>query len=82
MQADAALGLGLGLGPGLGPGLGLGLAAVVANGLMVRATLDQSLKQLPARHRIGPVAHGAYARAADLTGRGSAGIRSWQLPWW
>ena len=48
--------------------LGFAIGAVVANGLMVGATLDQSLKQLPARHRIGPVAYAAYARAADLTG--------------
>jgi len=48
--------------------LGLAVAAAVANGLMAGATLDQSVKQLPARHRIGPVAYAAYARAADLTG--------------
>jgi hypothetical protein len=54
MQVDAAL--------------GFAIAAAVANGLMVGATLDQSFKQLPARHRIGPVAYAAYARAADLAG--------------
>jgi hypothetical protein len=54
MQVDAAV--------------GFAVAAVVANGLMVGATLDQSVKQLPARHRIGAVAYAGYARAADLTG--------------
>jgi len=44
----------------------LPLAAVVANGLLVGASLDQSIKQLPARHRIGPVAFAAYSQAADL----------------
>ena len=54
MQVDAAL--------------GCAIAAAVASGAMVGATLDQSVKQLPARHRIGAVAYAAYARAADLTG--------------
>jgi hypothetical protein len=48
--------------------LGGAIAAVVSNAAMVGATLDQSFKQLPARHRIGPVAYAAYARAADLAG--------------
>lgn len=48
--------------------LGCAIAAAVANGAMVGATLDQSVKQLPARHRIGVVAYAAYARAADLAG--------------
>ena len=52
------------------------IAAAVANGAMVGATLDQSVKQLPARHRIGPVAYAAYARAADLTG-GCGGFHAW-----
>jgi hypothetical protein len=42
------------------------LAAVVANGLLVGASLDQSVKQLPARHRTGPVAFAAYSQAATL----------------
>jgi hypothetical protein len=46
--------------------LGLLLAAVVANGLLVGASLDQSIKQLPARRRIGAVAFAAYSQAADL----------------
>jgi hypothetical protein len=48
--------------------LGCAIAAAVANGAMVGATLDQSVKQLPARHRIGAVTYAAYARAADLAG--------------
>ena len=32
------------------------LAATAADGLLAGASLDQSIKQLPARHRIGAVA--------------------------
>ena len=46
--------------------LGLMLGAVLANGVLVGATLDQSIKQLPARRRIGPVAYSNYSKAADL----------------
>ena len=53
--------------------LGWAIAAAVANGAMVGATLDQSVKQLPARHRIGVVAYAAYARAADL----ASGLRGY-----
>jgi hypothetical protein len=42
------------------------LGAVVAKGLLVGASLDQSVKQLPARHRIGVEAFSAYSQAADL----------------
>jgi hypothetical protein len=42
------------------------LAAVAANGLLAGASLDQSVKQLPARKRIGAVAYSVYAEAADL----------------
>ena len=42
------------------------VAAVVADGLLVGASLDQSIKQLPARHRIGVEAFSAYSQAADL----------------
>jgi len=42
------------------------LAAVALNGILVGASLDQSIKQLPARHRIGAVAYSAYAKASDL----------------
>jgi hypothetical protein len=48
------------------------LASVMANGLLVGASLDQSIKQLPARRRIGPVAYAAYARAADGSTNGIA----------
>jgi hypothetical protein len=42
------------------------LAATVSSALTCGATLDQTFKQLPARHRIGPAAYMAYVRAADL----------------
>jgi len=42
------------------------LSATAANGLLAGASLDQSIKQLPARHRIGVVAYSAYSRASDL----------------
>ncbi|HZY57293.1 MAG TPA: hypothetical protein VFE09_05780 [Rubrobacteraceae bacterium] len=41
------------------------LAATAADGLLAGASLDQSIKQLPARHRIG-VASSEYSRASDL----------------
>lgn len=44
----------------------LTVAAVAADGMLAGASLDQSIKQLPARHRIGAVAFSAYSRAADL----------------
>jgi hypothetical protein len=47
-------------------GRGLRLAAVLANGVLVGASLDQSIKQLPARKKIGSVAYSNYSRAADL----------------
>jgi hypothetical protein len=42
------------------------VAATAANGLLAGASLDQSIKQLPARHKIGPVAYSEYSRASDL----------------
>ncbi len=42
------------------------LAATAADGLLAGASLDQSIKQLPARHRIGAVDYSAYSRASDL----------------
>src|SRR5262245_45488415 len=42
------------------------VAAVAANGLLSGASLDQAIKQLPARHRLGAVAFSAYSQAADL----------------
>ena len=43
------------------------LAAAGANGLLAGASLDQSIKQLPARHRIGVVPFSRYSQAADLS---------------
>ena len=42
------------------------LAATAADGLLAGASLDQSVKQLLARHKIGLVAYSAYSRASDL----------------
>jgi len=42
------------------------IAAIALNGILVGASLDQSIKQLPVRHRIGAVTYSAYCRAADL----------------
>lgn len=42
----------------------VGLATSV-DGLLAGASLDQSIKQLPSRHRIGILAFSAYSRAAD-----------------
>jgi hypothetical protein len=42
------------------------ILAIMSNGLLAGASLDQSLKQLPARKRIGPVAYSVYSEAADL----------------
>jgi hypothetical protein len=40
--------------------------ATALNGIAVGASLDQAIKQLPTRHRIGVVAYSTYSRAADL----------------
>lgn len=53
----------------------LPLAAVVANGLLVGVSLDQSIKQLPARHRIGVTAF-----AADFVLQ--PGVVAGLVPWW
>ena len=50
----------------------LAAATLAANGLLTGASLDQSIKQLPARHRLGPRAYAGYARAADGSRRGIA----------
>jgi hypothetical protein len=42
------------------------LTATALDGLLAGASLDQSIKQLPARHRMGAIAFSAYSRAADL----------------
>jgi hypothetical protein len=44
----------------------LTLAATVLTGLLAGASLDQSIKQLPARHRIGVEAYSLFSRDADL----------------
>ncbi len=51
----------------VGVATGVLLIAVAVNAIATGATLDQAIKQLPARHRIGPVAYTRYVRAADLT---------------
>ena len=43
------------------------LAAVVANAITAGATLDQAIKQLPARHQMGVVAFSRYSQAGDLS---------------
>jgi hypothetical protein len=42
------------------------IAATALDGLLAGASLDQSIKQLPARRRIGVIAYSAYSRAADM----------------
>jgi hypothetical protein len=46
--------------------LALIVVATLADGLLAGASMDQSIKQLPARHKIGPVAYSEYSRASDL----------------
>lgn len=43
----------------------LAAAATAVDGLLAGASLDQSIKQLPARRRIGMRAFSAYSRASD-----------------
>jgi hypothetical protein len=45
--------------------VGLVALATAVDGLLAGASLDQSIKQLPARHRIGVIAFSAYSRASD-----------------
>jgi hypothetical protein len=45
-------------------------AATAADGILAGASLDQSIKQLPARHRMGAIAFSVYSRAADLSPNG------------
>jgi hypothetical protein len=42
------------------------IAAAAVNGILAGASLDQSIKQLPARLRMGAVAYSAYSKASDL----------------
>jgi hypothetical protein len=51
----------------MNPTLWLLLAAVLGNGHLVGASLDQTIKQLPTRRRIGAVAFSEYSRAGDLS---------------
>ena len=44
--------------------------AAALNGLLAGASLDQSLKQLPARHKMGVSAFSLYSRSADLSRNG------------
>jgi hypothetical protein len=44
---------------------GLVIAAVVTSAMAASASLDQSIKQLPARRRIGALAYPNYSLAAD-----------------
>jgi hypothetical protein len=50
----------------VGTALALLIASFAANGVLTGATLDQAIKQLPARRRIGVLAYSDYSRAADL----------------
>ncbi len=40
--------------------------ATVLSGLLAGASLDQSIKQLPARHKLGVLAFSQYSQASDL----------------
>ena len=42
------------------------VVSTALNGIAAGASLDQSIKQLPARHRIGAVAYATYSQAGDL----------------
>ena len=48
----------------------LTFTATALNGILVGASLDQSIKQLPARHRMGVSAFSLYSRSADLSRNG------------
>src|SRR5919201_1408769 len=52
----------------------LGIATAV-NGRLARASRDQSVEQLPARHRIGMRAYRAFSRASHM-----ANGRFWLIP--
>ena len=45
--------------------ISLSALATTVDGLLAGASLDQSIKQLPARHRIGVRAFSQYSRASD-----------------
>jgi hypothetical protein len=46
--------------------VGLVVLATAVDGVLAGASLDQSVKQLPARRHIGALAFSAYSRASDL----------------
>jgi hypothetical protein len=48
---------------------------VAVDGLLAGASLDQSIEQLPARHRIGVRAYSAYSRASHASNG-----RFWLIP--
>lgn len=48
------------------PAQALLIAAVVVVSMGATASIDQLIKQLRARHRIGVIAYSAYSRAADF----------------
>jgi hypothetical protein len=50
-------------------------AATIVDGLLAGASLDQSVEQLPARHRIGVRAYHAYTQASHM-----ANGRFWLIP--
>jgi hypothetical protein len=43
------------------------IVATAINGIGTGATLDQAIKQVPARRHIGALAYASYVRAADLS---------------
>jgi hypothetical protein len=49
--------------------------AVLVDGLLAGASVDQSVEQLPARHRIGARAYSAYSRASHASNG-----RFWLVP--
>ena len=46
--------------------IGFLVAATAADGILAGASLDQSIKQLPARRRMGAIAFSVYSQASDL----------------
>lgn len=57
------------------PTLTLLIVTTAIAGMGAGATLDQAIKQLPARHHIGALAYSAYSQAAD-----GANGRFWYIP--
>jgi hypothetical protein len=51
------------------------VAATIVDGLLAGASMDQSVEQLPARHRIGVRAYHAYTQASHM-----ANGRFWLIP--